>query len=214
MKIKSSVFLGVALLGLTAHQAHASVVVSNLDPANPPFGENSMAIGQALLTGNRPISLTSVQFQQTGTSSVGGETFSVYSRNPNGTVGSSLFTGFTLAFDSTMDMTTATVSSAFTLQANTGYFFVLASNTAANVEWTYTSSTDYAAAFGATLPAADTAFFSVGGTNSYRSLSDGPQEIQVNGLALPAVPEPSTLAVTGLALAAGVVLRARRSVAA
>ena len=214
MKKQFFALLCAATLGSLAQQARASVVVSNLDPANPPFGEISPEIGQSLLTGNRPISLTSVQFLQTG-GATAGESFAVYSRNADGTLGTSLFTGFTVGFDSASSDSTATVNSgtSFILQANTGYFFVLNGPSGNNISWTYTSSTDYAAAFGATLPNANTAFFSVGGTLSYRSLTGtngGPQEFQVNGSALPAVPEPSALAFIGLTLAGGVVVLARR----
>ena len=172
MNIKVAVLLGAALAGLAAHQAQASVVISNLDPANPAFGVNAPEIGQAMLTGNRPISLTSVQFQQTGTSTTSDENFAVYSREADGTLGSQVFNGFTLTLDSTTAVTTATVTSAFTLQANTGYFFVLETRTPANVSWPYTSSTDYAAAFGASIPANNASFFPVDSDMIiYRSLA-------------------------------------------
>ena len=96
--------------------------------------------------------------------------------------------------------------------ANTGYFFVLDTKSASNASWTYTTSTDYAAAFGATLPASNSSFFATftGGTPIYRSLAAGPQEIQVNGSALPTVPEPSTYVFMGLAFAVGAGVMIRR----
>ena len=209
MKNTLATFLSAVVLGLAAQTAHAAVVVSNIDPSTTAFGENSPEIGEALLTGTRPITLTSVEILQTGGAATG-ESIAVYSRNADGTLGTSLFTSFSLSFDSTTSLTSATVTGAFTLQANTGYFFVLDSNASPTASWTYTSSTDYAAEFGATLPANDTAFFVAGGALSYRSLSGGPQEFQVNGTALAAVPEPSTWALTSLALAGGMALLARR----
>ena len=209
MKKQIFAVLSAAVLLAGAHQANASVVVSNLDPANPALGLNSPMIGEAMLTGNRPISLTSVMFLQTA-GLTAGETAAVYSRNADGTLGALLFNGFTVGFDSTSTVTTATVSTSFTLQANTGYFFVLNSGSANNLEWSFTSSTDYAAAFGASLPATNTAFFTTGVTTVYRPLTGGPQEFQVNGLALPAVPEPSAGVFAGLALAVGAGAMIRR----
>ena len=210
-----AVLFAAALIVAAIPQSRASVVVSNLDPANPAFGFNAPEIGQAMLTGNRPISLTSVMFLQTG-GLASGESFAVYSRNTDGTLGTSLFTGFTVGFDSTTDISTATVTGAFTLQANSGYYFVLSSGSSSNVEWSYTSSTDYASAFGATLPATGDSSFDKIGSNPaiYYTLADGPQEFQVNGTALPAVPEPSALAFIGLALGGGMIVLARRRLVA
>ena len=155
--------------------------------------------------------LTSVEFPQTPDGQTSGESFAVYSRNSDGTVGSALFSGFALDFDSTSETTTATVEGSFTLQADTGYFFVLASNSMLNsVEWNYTKDTSYSSAFGATMPDANTSFTSVGTRTNYYSLSsDGPQVIQVNGAPI-AVPEPSAMTFVGLALAGGTVVLARR----
>lgn len=204
---------GLATFTTAAFSAHAAVVITNLDPSSTVFGENAPIIGQSILTSSRPITLSSVQFLQTGGLTIG-ETAAVYSRNADGSVGSSLFNAFTLAFDNVSDVTTATTTGSFTLQANTGYYFVLNSNSTSNLEWSYTDSTDYASAFGVTLPATDTRFFSSGTTTVYASLSEGPQEFQVNGTALPAVPEPSFWGMLGLGtMGAGfVALRRRRHV--
>ena len=208
MKKTLASLLSTALLGIAVQTVHASVVVSNLDPANSSIALSDPEIGASLLTGSRAISLTSVIFEQS-TGETAGETFSVYSRNADGTLGSPLFTSFSLAYDSTSSDTTATASRAFTLAANTGYWFVLTSSTPAT--WNYTTSTDYAASFGASLPTTDTSLMAstVGGNASYYPLAAGPQLFQVHGSAA-AVPEPSTWALTGLALAGGVGLLARR----
>ena len=210
MKKTFVTLLSTALLGLAVQSAHASVVVSNLDPSNIDLGLNGSSIGQATLIGARPVSLTSVQFLQTAGITTG-ESLAVYARNADGTVGSPLFASFTLSYDPTMDVTTAMLSGAFTLQANSGYYFVLNSNSTTNAEWNYTNTTDYASAFGASLPATgDDSFSTMRGTTAYYTLAQGPQQFQVNGIALAAVPEPSTWALTGLALAGGVVWLARR----
>ena len=198
----ATTFLCAALLGPVAQRSQASVVIGNLDPSNPAFNLNAPTVGQSILTGNRPISLTSVEFVQT-TAPTPGETASVYSRNADGTLGSSLPSAFTLLYDSNSGITTATTSASFTLQANSGYYFVLGSGSTSNLEWSYTSSTDYAAAFGVTIPTTSASFFTAGNTITYRPLSGGPQQFQVNGVALAAVPEPSTGA---LIIGAGAIL--------
>jgi hypothetical protein len=139
-----------------------------------------------------------------------GQYFGVFGRNSDGTVGNVLFTGFTLDFDSTSDIATATVDGSFTLQPDTGYYLVLVSSqTLEGVDWNYTKDTDYASEFGVTLPATDTSFVNAGTRNFYSNLSDGPQVLEVNGIPV-AVPEPSTAAFLGLALAGGLVVLARR----
>ncbi len=211
MKKPFVTFLFAALFGVMAQSARSAVVVSNLDPNNPAFGLNSPEIGQSILNGGRTLSLTSVQFDQTA-GLAAGETVSIFSRNADGTLGTSLFSGFTVGFDATSTVTTATPTTAFILQPNTGYYFVLSTNSSTNLEWTYTSSTDYAAAFGATIPAADSSVFFTGATAVYRSLAAGPQMFQVNAAA---VPEPSADVFLGFALAIGAgVLARRRAIAA
>ena len=207
MKKHFATLLFAALLGVMVQPARAAVVVSNLDPNNPAFGLNSPEIGQAILNGTRTLSLTSVQFDQTSGLPTGGETVSIFSRNADGTLGTSLFSGFSVGFNATSTVTTATPTSTFLLQPNTGYYFVLSTGSSTNLEWTYTNSTDYAAAFGATIPAADSSVYFTGATAVYRSLAAGPQMFQVNAAA---VPEPSAYVFVGLALAIGAVGIARR----
>lgn len=209
MKKQIMTFLSVALLGLAGHQAHASVVLSNLDPANPSSSFTAQTIGEAILTSSRPISLTSVMLLQ-ATGLTTGESVAVYSRNADGSLGTPLFSGFTVGFDSTSMVTTATVNGAFTLQANSGYYFVLGSNSTSNVEWSYTSSTDYAASFGVTIPTTRATFATFGGAPLYFDLSAGPQLFQVNGSGLAAVPEPAASVWIGLVVAGGVTMIARR----
>lgn len=110
-------------------------------------------------------------------------------------------------------MTTATVTTGFTLQAFTSYYFVLQGGTTLNIEWSYTSSTDYVAGFGVSIPSARSSFYQSGGMTTYYSLSNGPQEFQVNGIALAAVvPEPAAWAwiAFGAAGASMVAMRGRR----
>ncbi len=206
MKKQFAAFLFAALFGVMVQPARAAVVVSNLDPNNPAFGLNSPEIGQAILNGSRTLSLTSVQFDQTA-GLTAGETVSIFSRNVDGTLGTSLFSGFSVGFNATSTVTTATPTSTFILSPNTGYYFVLNSGSSTNLEWTYTSSTDYAAAFGATIPAADSSVYFTGATAVYRSLAAGPQMFQVNAAA---VPEPTVSTLAGLALVGGGLALIRR----
>ena len=54
-----------------------------------------------------------------------GETFAVYSRNADGTVGNDLFNDFTLSYDSVSHNTTATATSPFIFQASTSYWLMM-----------------------------------------------------------------------------------------
>ena len=186
--------------------------MSNLDPAE--FGTIGFAedLGQSVITGNTPVSLTSIEFAQSD-GPTDGDSFAVFSRNADGTVGTELFDDFALTFDSTSGVSSATVDGSFSLQANTGYWFLLSNPDL--TEWDYTSDPGYSAQSGAVLPEIDTAYSFYEGTAGYFDLSQGeysgPDLIQVNGQPL-SVPEPSTAALIGLACVGGLnVLRRRRA---
>jgi hypothetical protein len=215
MKKQIAAFLAAAVLTGAHQQARAAVIVSNLDPAEFGSTDFATALGQSVITGDITVSLTSVEFAQTS-GATSGDSFAVYSRNTDGTLGAELFTGFSLTFDSVSDVTYATVTRSFTLQADTGYWFVLSNPT--STEWDHTSTPGYSSKNGATLPEADTTYTVKGSTASYSNLvggtNPGPDLIQVNGQALP-VPEPSAMVLVGLACAGGSVFwRRRRALAA
>ena len=215
MKKQIAAFLSAAVLVVGQQQARAEVIVSNLDPAEFGSAGYGDALGQSVITGGTPVSLTSIEFAQSDGPNPG-DSLAVYSRNADGTLGTELFDGFTLTLDSTLGIAFAQVDGSFSLQADTGYWFVLSNPDV--TEWDFTSSTGYSTQDGATLPEVDTSYVLYEGTTYYFDLSQGedsgPDLIQVNGQPLP-VPEPSTVAFMGLACSGGLVfLRRRRTLAA
>jgi hypothetical protein len=213
MKRRLIASLSVAALSLAGLQARAAVVVSNLDPADYDSSTNfyGQDLGESITTGSEAISLTSVVIAQLD-GPAPGQTFGVYTRYPGGDPGGELYGGFTMAFDSTTDQTTETVSKSFVLAANTSYWFILESpGYPTSVTWNYSTTTDYSSEFGASLPGDQTVFVNNGTRSTYYSLSAGygPLVFDVNGVPVP-IPEPSAAAFVGLALAGGLVGLARR----
>jgi hypothetical protein len=180
-------------------EAHAGVVVSTLDlPNDGPFPGD--LVGAAIQIGDTPISLTSVVYTEafSGGPTLG-ETFAIFSRNADGTVGSSLFTGFTLSYDSSSQNTTATATSPFTFQANTSYWLMMVETPGTFGDWDSSLSFTYTSAFGVTIPDTNASFSDVPGTGpgtgpTYLNASDGLQLFQLNGNpATGSVPEPTAL---------------------
>jgi hypothetical protein len=207
------VALGGWALPLGFDMARAGVVVNTLDQPyeGPSPGEQ---VGAAIQIGSTPISLTSVIYTEAFSAGpMPGETFAVFSRNADGTVGNSLFNAFTLTYDSTTQNTTALAISPFTLQANTSYWLMMLETPGTFGDWDNSSSSAYMSSFGVTLPDqnASVAFFD--GSYTYYSASDGLQLFQLNGTpAIPAIPEPSalTLAATGGSVVLGAFWLRRR----
>ena len=149
-------------------------------------------VGAAIQIGSTPISLSSVVYTESFSSGpTPGETFAVYSRNADGTVGSDLFNNFTLSYDSVSQNTTATVTSPFVFQASTSYWLMMVETPGTSGYWDNSNAFTYTSALGVTIPATDASFSFLSGTSYYLNLTDGLQLFQVNGVA---VPEPSTLA--------------------
>jgi hypothetical protein len=219
MKITLTSLLTGVILGWTGLAVHADVLLSDLDLSSnvKDFTNSGMGIGQAFLVAANPIEISSLDFLQGDVAPQ--ESVSIFSRNTDGTFGSALFADFTLSYNPTDDVETATANSDFTLQANTGYYVVLR-NPNQDIQWDYTKSVNYASELGVSLPASGDDSFVLakngsGGTSTtYFTLADGPQFIQVNGQALPAAPtpEPSTWALMALAGASLFFVRRRASV--
>ncbi len=198
-------------MGGAASSAHATIVVSNFDPTtvpDPGSFSNGNEIGEAVMTGDVLLSLTSVSLPQL--SFQDGETVAVYCRNSDGTIGALLFSNFSVSYNYGANVLTATATQSFLLQPDTGYFFSLLSNSADNyVSWIGASyspagSYPYTSDAGATLPPTNTDYIRGSGYTAYYDLQPyGPQLIEVE-----AVPEPSTWALLGVS-ALGVVVARR-----
>jgi hypothetical protein len=197
---------GFALLPATGR---AAVVITNLSQPNLNDLSTGPQVGAAILIGSTPINLDSIQINQSGTGARAAQTFAVYSRNGDGTVGSSLFSDFSLSFDSPSGIDTATANSPFQFAANTGYWLMLISPDSGNVNWNFTQSPTYTASFGVSMPTVDTSTVFHSNTSQYQyfNLADGPQFVQVNGTA--AAPEPASTC--ALAIVAAAVLARRRT---
>lgn len=191
--------LGVCVTATGCPEAHAGAVVSTLDlPNDGPFPGDQ--VGAAIQIGNTPISLISVVYTEAFSGGpTPGESFAIFSRNADGTVGSSLFTAFTLSYDSSSQNTTATATSPFTFQANTSYWLMMLETPGTFGDWDSSLSSTYTSAFGVTIPDTNTSFSNVPGSDpgsgpTYLNASDGLQLFQLNGTpATVAVPEPSAL---------------------
>ena len=190
-------------------QVRAGAVVSTLSLENDgPFpGEQ---VGAAIQVGSTPISLSSVVYTERFSGGpTPGETFAVYSRNTDGTVGSALFNNFALSYDSANYNTTATATSPFTFQAGTSYWLMMVETPGTFGDWDSSLYFSYTSAFGVTIPTSNTSVSFFSSSYSYLNLTDGLQLFQVNGAA---VPEPSTisLATTGAVIILGATLLRRR----
>jgi hypothetical protein len=210
------VCVGGVLLG-SYPAVHAGVIVSTLNLHNDgPFPGD--LVGAAIQIDSTPISLTSVVYTEAFSQGpTKGETFAIFSRNADGTVGTSLFGDFTLSYDSVSQNTTATANSPFIFGANTSYWLMMVETPGTFGDWDSSNSfTPYTSAFGVTIPDTNTSFADVPGLGTqYLDANQGLQLFQVNGNALAAVPEPPALALaaTGGAVLLGASwLRRRRRV--
>ena len=215
------VALGGWVVAAGCPAVHAGVVVSTLAlPNDGPFPGDQ--VGAAIQIGATPISLTSVVYTEAFSNGpTPGETFAIFSRNADGTVGKSLFTAFTLSYDSASQNTTATATSPFTFLANTSYWLMMVETPGTFGDWDSSLSFTYTSAFGVTIPTTNASFSNVPGTGpgtgpTYLNANDGLQLFQLNGNpAIATVPEPTALvlaATSGVIVLGATRLRRRRRI--
>jgi hypothetical protein len=187
--------LSVFVLSATAT---AETVLDNLGPPNFHTATGGDLVGAAIQIGSTPITISTVEFHQYFTGGYvfrPGQTFAIYSRNADGTLGTPLFTDFTLTPNNQTFTTTATANAAYVLQRDTGYWLVLVSPPATFVLWNHTGATTYTSALGVTIPAQRASFYREDGQNNYFDLDEGPQELRVTGFAAtPPAPVPNRIA--------------------
>jgi hypothetical protein len=219
-RLLALVALGAWVMPTGLPEVRAGSVVSTLDLSNDGTFPGEQ-VGAAIQIGSTPIGLTDVVFTQARFGLASGESFAIFSRNADGTVGSPLFSDFALSHDGGSGNTTATATSPFTFQADTSYWLMMlvqqGSGTETFGDWDNSLSFSYTSSFGVTIPETNTsvAFFIDPDTNipgyHYADLTDGLQLFQVNGTSGgAAVAEPSALALAGTAALAGLGLWARR----
>ena len=146
-----------------------------------------------------------MQLDSTGPPS-SGIVLEVESRNFDGTVGATLFSNFSSSFDSMTGVVTFLANAPFELTAGTGYWLVLSDSSNAGVKWKFTSSLVYQSELSYGLPSINTSWISTAdngmGDVKYFQPSDGPQIFEL--ITVPAVGQPSSLVLMGLAVAIGV----------
>jgi hypothetical protein len=190
-----SLSASAVLLLAFCNTTRAETVLDNLGPANFNTAQGGQQVGGAIQIGETPITISTVEFHQWFTGGYvfpPGQTFAVYSRNADGTVGTPLFTDFTLIHGGETLITKASANSPYVLQANTAYWLVLTTPPSAEfVLWNYTPSPNYTSALGVTIPASHASFYREDGQNYYFALEEGPQELRVTGYsATPPAPVP------------------------
>jgi hypothetical protein len=205
------------LLALAVQEGRADVVINNLDQHDDGYTAGDQA-GNAIVSGSAPASLSSIVISEATFGPIQGETFAIDARNPDGTLGGTLFNNFTLSFDSGTGLETITPNTPFVFAPNTGYWLVLISPRPGTglpndlVSWDNTNSTAYSSSNGWSLPTTNTSEFTLQGSTTYFDLSVGAQLFQVN-VGPTAIPEPGPMALVATAAAlvtAATWLRRRR----
>jgi hypothetical protein len=195
----------LAVLGAPIPVFADVILLSNLDNTVVGGFSNSPFAGQSFIAGPQAQTLRGAQakFDSSYTPS-SGVALEVEARNADGAVGATLFSDFSSTFDSTTHVITFLANSNFTMQPGAGYWLV-ASDSAANFRWSFTTSTSYQSNLGFSLPSSNMSWVGTAdngtGNNNYYQLTDGPQFFSL--LAPTAVPEPSSFLLMGMGAALG-----------
>jgi hypothetical protein len=193
------------LLGGIATARAGTVVLNNLDQPPQPTG-SSPFIGQSFIAGTaEPLFGAQMQLVP-GAAPSPNITLEVEARNPDGTVGRSLFSDFSSSYNPRSGLVTFLADAPFAFAAGAGYWLVLSDPTEGSVTWQFTASQVYQSDLGYGLPSFNTAYYSDQdngmGNALYFQPSDGPQMFDL--ITVAAVAEPSSLVLMGLAVAIGV----------
>jgi hypothetical protein len=198
--------IALTLLGGFATTRAGTVVLNNLDQPLQPTG-SSPYVGQSFIAGTAA-TLDGAQMQlDPGASPSPDITLEVEARNADGTVGQTLFSDFSSSYNPRSGLVTFLAQAPFTFAAGAGYWLVLSDPTKGSVTWDFTDSQVYQSELGYGLPSYNTAYSSnmnngMGGAIYYQP-SDGPQVFDL--ITNPAVAEPPSLVLMGLAVAIGAV---------
>ena len=190
----------------------ADVVITNENQSNVGdiWGPDKQ-VGVAILVAGTAINVTRVEMSQVNFGTTADETFGIYARNADGTLGSLVYSDFTMSVPSNSGIATGTANSPMVLAPNTSYWLAMnsgASGAPINVD--STRSTGFTASFGVTLPN-DNHVVTIdpgdGSGSEYGPASVSPPIFQINGTA---VPEPSSVALLGIASIIGLLCSRRR----
>jgi hypothetical protein len=178
------------------------VILNNLDQPPQPTA-SSPFVGQSFIAGATQ-QLYGAQMQLDPTSPPSATiTLEVEARNPDGTVGRTLFSDFSSSYNPRSGLVTFLADAPFDFAAATGYWLVLSDPTKGSVTWDFTTSQFYQSDLGYGLPSYNTAYYSNEdnglGIATYYQPSDGPQMFDL--ITTAAVAEPPSLVMLSLGMA-------------
>lgn len=207
----------VCILWAIGPPARADLVLSTF-PSNPSDlqrGNPGLAYGQEFQAGTAELSSLTARLQLDPGSlpaNLGRLHLVLDNANPNGTIGSTFFDGFTASGSATTGIIVFAPQGEYTMTAGSAYWLVLTDRDGGTIDWDFSSSSAYTSGSGYGIPAVGSSYFN-DGTNppSYTDLAAGPQVFSLEKpFGLIAVPEPSALALVATGLLGSLVFRRGR----